>query len=136
MEQGEDELQIMIEFMHAEKRRQKAKERMGTSDNSGAKHGPNQQVECQNCGLRGHQTADSRKPKNANKSHGTQLKSAEKKSHSSFSQQPGIPRPACNLHHPIPASNGRAMMYETSLSLCLTLKVSVSRTRLLFWRNQ
>ena len=102
LEQGDDELQIMTEFMQAEKKRQKAKERMGTSDNSGAKQEPSQQAECQNCGRRGHRPAECRKPKNTNKSHGTQRKN-EKKSHSAASQQPGSHCPACNLQHQVPA---------------------------------
>ena len=89
LEQGEDELQIMTEFMQAEKKRQKAKERMGTSDDSST------------CSRQ-----------NPNKSHGTYQQPA-----SSTPTQPGIPCPTCNLHHTHISPKGETM-YRTRLSSC------------------
>ena len=89
LEQGYDELQIMTEFMQAKKKRQKAKERMGTSDNS-----------------------SNWSRQDPNLSHGTHQQPA-----SSIPPQPGIPCPACNLHHTHISPKGETM-YRTRLSSC------------------
>lgn len=71
MDQGEDELQIMMQLMNAEKKRQKDKESMGTSDDSNC---------CRGWG--------------PNTSYGTQQQ------HSSTLPQPGIPCHAGPHPHP------------------------------------
>ena len=79
----------MTEFMQAERKRQKAEERMGTSDDS---------------------SNWSRQDSNA--SQRTYQQPA-----SSTSPQPGIPCPACNLHHTHISPKGETM-YRTRLSSC------------------
>ena len=110
-----------LEFMQAERKRQKAKERMGTTNDSVAKQESSQQNECQNCGKKGHRAADCRRPKNANKRHGTQPKD-DKKSHYAASQPSRPPCPACNLQHSIPAKDNRSKFFKTRLHLWPTFK--------------
>ena len=84
LEQDYDGLEIMTEFIQAERKRQKAKERMGTTEESAANQEPGQQSQCTNCCKTGHKAAVCRsvKRQRANKIHGTQRKDG-KQSHSS-----------------------------------------------------
>ena len=65
--------------------------------------------------------AECRKPKNANKSHGTQRKD-NKKSHSAVSQQSKPSCHACNIQHQVPARDNRPKFFGTRLHLCPTFR--------------
>ena len=82
--EGYDELQIMSEFMKAEKKLQKAMERMFKPKDNDSKQETGQQSQCTNCGKPGHKAAICKSARRANKSHGTQQKG---------SKQPGSSNP-------------------------------------------
>ena len=83
LEQDYNELEIMQEFMQVQRKHQKARERMGTTEESTAKQEPGEQSLCTNCGRSGQTASVCRSPKRANKSHATQRRDGN-----SFNSQP------------------------------------------------
>ena len=121
LEQDCDELKIMSEFMQAERKRQKARERMGTTEEPATKQEPGQQSRCNNCGKSGHTAAACRGAKQASKSHGTQRQDGKLSN-----SQPIKPScPACNLQHTVTITAGdgtKTEFYGSRLNQCPTFK--------------
>ena len=117
--EGYDELQIFSEFMKAERKLQKAMERMHAKPeetNANAKKETGQPGQCTICGKSNHTTAACYSRKKPNKSHSSQGSTNPSKTSPSSNPQK-IPCPACNLQ-----------WLAVGLTRCLTLnRLSISQ---------
>ena len=95
--EGHDELQIFTHFMKAERKLQKAMERMHTkTEDTNTKKENGQQGQCNNCGKAGHSTAACYAKKKHAKSQSTQKGAPRQPSNL---RPMKVPCPACNQQH-------------------------------------
>ena len=120
--EGYDELQIFTEFMKAERKLQKAMERMHTKPedtNTNTKKETGHPGQCANCGKSNHSTAACYSRKKPNKSHSSQGSTNQSKTSPSSNPQK-IPCPACKIQHLVQGL--KEQYYGSRLSACPTFR--------------